>query len=217
MASLGMASRPVYFSAMTACVERVLGFPDIIGNLSPYSIFFNGTDWCVALDASWKKSYILLSNAQNQKDFPKLFKWMVGSYEDTLFSDIHVTDSFCSGEQDTVSCGIDQFFSGYLCPINGIKAKYSKPFRQLSQRDLRNKPYLIFTIHCFINWIFCVFNYPKNKMITCCIALSSSRVSMIGFWYKLYWIHPTIYSLFTIHYLLFTTYGLLRFHTLECR
>lgn len=154
-----MASRPVYSSAMVACVERIMSLPDIIGNPSPNRIFFNGPDRCVALDASWKKSYILLFNAQHQNDFPKLLKWMVGSYKDTLFSDYHVTDSFGAAEKDTLSDCIDETFSGNICLINGIKAKYSKPFRQLSQRPLRNKPYLIFTIHWSINWIFCVYNY----------------------------------------------------------
>jgi len=149
-----MASRPVYSPAMTAREERVLGFPYIIWNLSPNSIFFNPLNRCVALDASRKRLYILLCNAHCQNDFPKLFKWMVRSYKDTLFSDFHVPDSFCSGKQDAASGCINQFFSGNICCINGIKAKYSKPFRQLPQRHLSNKAYLICTIHWSINWKF---------------------------------------------------------------
>ena len=72
---------------------------------------------------------------------------MVRSYKDTLFCDFRVPDSFCAGEQNAASRRIDQFFSGNSCRIDGIKTKYSKPFRQLAQCHLRSKAYLICTIH----------------------------------------------------------------------
>src|SRR5210317_671738 len=87
---------------------------------------------------------------------------MVRRYKNTLFCDVHVPDSFCAGEQDSAFRCINQFFSGNICRINGIKAEYSKPFRELPQRHLCNKTYLICSIHCSINWKFCAF-YCKNR------------------------------------------------------
>jgi hypothetical protein len=135
-----MTPRPVYAFALRTLIERIMGFPDIVGHQTVYIIFINRVDGQVAVNASGKQPGIAPIDADLPHDLFELSNETVGCDEDMLMISPHFFNFPASGNQDSIifEPGIE-ILAGTFGFVDRVITQNTEPFGQGSQGFVNSK------------------------------------------------------------------------------
>ena len=135
-----MTSRPVDAFALTAPIESIMGFPDIIGHQAMNVILIDRADGNVAVNASGKRPDIVPANADLTHDLFELLNETVGCDEDVMMVPPHFMNFPTSGNQYPIILqpGVE-FVAGSCRFVYSVISQDAEPFGQGSQGFVNSK------------------------------------------------------------------------------